>query len=278
MTPVSVYPIPESSTYLLQLTVTIVSAAFPIYLLIFRPTGNRRFWDLSEISALTMLFLFTWPIIADSLDIQLPFDLTRLTAFTIVQNTMFVAVSLYVACIRFRLPASTLGFRADGLGRGLALGLLAGAIALPLSIAGEAIAVRIFSLIEGAANAAARVAAEHADDPIQPILQALAGAPLPTAWIVFLLAVIVPIGEEVFFRGFVYSGLRERWGVAIAIFSSSLFFTLVHVQVVHGFPIFLLGVLFAWLFQSTGNLVPGIIAHGINNLIAVLATLNGWSI
>jgi CAAX protease family protein len=277
MAPVSVYPIPESATYLLQLIVTIASAAFPIYLLVFRPRGDRRFWDLSEIAALTMLFLFTWPIIADSLDIGLPFTLTTLTAFTVVQNTMFVAVSLYVALIRFRLPAATLGIRFDGLGRGIAVGALAGAFALPLGIAGEAVAIRVFSLIEGPARAAARVAAEHADDPIQPILTALGGATLPMAWVLVLLAVVVPIGEEIFFRGFVYSGFRERWGVGVATIASALFFAFVHIQAVHGFPIFLLGVLFAVLFQRTGSLVPGVIAHGVNNIIAVLATLNGWS-
>ncbi len=274
----SVYPILESSTHLLQLVLTIVSAAFPIYLLVFRPRGERRFWDLSEIAALTMLFLFTWPFIAESLGIGLPFTLTTLTAFTLVQNAMFVVVALYVALVRFRLPAATLGVRADGWGRGIVVGALGGAFALPLAMAGEAIAVRVFSLIEGPAGAAARIAAEHADDPIQPILSALGGATLPMAWVLFLLTVVVPIGEEMFFRGFVYSGVRERWGVSVAVATSALFFAFVHIQVVHGFAIFLLGVLFALLYERTGSLVPGVVAHGINNLIAVLATLNGWSL
>jgi membrane protease YdiL (CAAX protease family) len=262
MTPVSVYPIPESSQYLLQLTVIIASAAFPLYLLVFRPRGDRRFWDLSEIAALTMLFLFT---------------LTTLTAFTLVQNAMFVIVSLYVAVIRFQLPATALGVRGDGWGRGLALGALAGGFAIPLAMAGEAVAVRVFSVIEGSARAAARVAAEHADDPIQPILSALGGTSLPMAWVLFLLAVVVPIGEEIFFRGFVYGGLRERWGIVVAMAASAIFFAFVHLQAVHAFPIFLLGVLFALLYERTRNLIPGVVAHGVNNLIAVLATLNGWS-
>jgi membrane protease YdiL (CAAX protease family) len=189
-----------------------------------------------------------------------------------------VIVSLYVAVIRFGLPASALGVRGDGWGRGLALGALAGGFAIPLAMAGEAVAVRVFSVIEGSARAAARVAAEHADDPIQPILSALGGTSLPMAWVLFLLAVVVPIGEEIFFRGFVYGGLRERWGIAVATAASALFFAFVHLQAVHAFPIFLLGVLFALLYERTRSLIPGVVAHGVNNLIAVLATLNGWSL
>jgi membrane protease YdiL (CAAX protease family) len=275
--PLSVYPIPESSTYLLQLIVTIASAAFPIYLLVFRPTGGRRFWDLSEIAAVTILLLFTWPSILDALGIGLPFTLASLTAFTLVQNAIFVVTSLYVAVIRFRLPASALGVRIGEWSVAITRGALAGAFAIPLAMAGEAIAVRVFTLIKGSYWTGVQVAAEHADDPIQPILSALGGAPLPTAWVLFLLGVVVPIGEEIFFRGFVYSGLRERWGIPVALGASSLFFAFVHFQLVHGVPIFLLGVLFALVYQRTGSPIPCIVAHGVNNAVAVIATLNGWS-
>jgi membrane protease YdiL (CAAX protease family) len=87
----------------------------------------------------------------------------------------------------------------------------------------------------------------------------------------------VPIGEEVFFRGFIFSTLR-RWGWAWAVTLSSLLFAAVHLQVVHFFPILLLGVVLAVLYQRTGSLVASIAVHGVNNLIAALASLYNWNI
>jgi membrane protease YdiL (CAAX protease family) len=87
----------------------------------------------------------------------------------------------------------------------------------------------------------------------------------------------VPIGEEVFFRGFIFSTLR-RWGWAWAVTLSSLLFAAVHLQVVHFLPILLLGVVLAVLYQRTGSLVASIAVHGVNNLIAALASLYNWNI
>jgi hypothetical protein len=96
-------------------------------------------------------------------------------------------------------------------------------------------------------------------------------------WIVLLVCVLVPIGEEMFFRGFVYGTLR-RWGVTAATVLSALFFGAVHQQVVHFLPIVVLGAILALLYERTGSLLPAMLVHAVNNLVAVLGTLYQWNI
>ncbi len=92
---------------------------------------------------------------------------------------------------------------------------------------------------------------------------------------------LAPIGEELFFRGFLFGVLRERigvgWGAAIA----GTIFGLVHVA---GTPVRTLGILvflgvgLCVLYQKTGSLLPGMALHSVNNAIAFGATkeLRWW--
>lgn len=85
------------------------------------------------------------------------------------------------------------------------------------------------------------------------------------------LAVATPVVEEVFFRGFVYSGLVPRLGVGWAMVTSAMVFSMFHI--VEGawvlMPIFITGLLLAWLYQRTGSLWPSIVAHAGQNALVV---------
>lgn len=87
----------------------------------------------------------------------------------------------------------------------------------------------------------------------------------------FLLAgvVVAPIVEEVFFRGFVYAGLRNRfqWKTAAAI--SSGLFALTHLQFTALIPIFILGYIFAILYRQSNSIVPAILMHILTNGLAL---------
>ncbi|MDM5154915.1 type II CAAX endopeptidase family protein [Bacillus sp. DX1.1] len=86
-------------------------------------------------------------------------------------------------------------------------------------------------------------------------------------------AVISPFYEEVFYRGFLYKWLRSRFGIAVAIAFSSLIFMLVHIPTYNTLPInFISGLIFAWTYERSGSIVPGIIIHGCFNGIAVILT------
>ncbi|MFT5196399.1 MAG: membrane protease YdiL (CAAX protease family) [Cellvibrionaceae bacterium] len=84
---------------------------------------------------------------------------------------------------------------------------------------------------------------------------------------------IVPIYEEIFFRGVLHNGAANRLGVWGATLVSSTLFGLFH-----GFPIqiitaFLFGLIVGWLYEKTNSLWPVIICHLTNNGIVMGLTL-----
>ena len=98
--------------------------------------------------------------------------------------------------------------------------------------------------------------------------------PGPAAALSFLaLAVWTPFVEEMFFRGFVYRGLASRFGPLQAILLSAVLFSLFHVLPGVLLPIFVTGILFAFLYHRTGSLWPCIAAHAGQNGLVVLYTL-----
>jgi membrane protease YdiL (CAAX protease family)/uncharacterized RDD family membrane protein YckC len=83
--------------------------------------------------------------------------------------------------------------------------------------------------------------------------------------------VIAPLTEEAFFRGFVFGGLRSRYSFWVAALSSGLLFGAVHAGTgVEAIPFLAaLGVLFAYLYERTGSIWPAVVAHSLNNILAV---------
>lgn len=271
----SVYPIPDLARATVALFVLLISVGIPLYLLVLRPVERRDTWWISEMLAVALLFIIALPMGAILAGVAEPLTLVSLSVVTVVQNFLFMGASVYVVMVRYGLGLPRLGVRVQGWGRQAALGVAGAAVTIPLAVASERVAVFLLGLIEGTAQAAARAAEEHLSDPLRPVFEAVTGV-VPVAWVFLLLTVVVPIGEEVFFRGLVYGGLRARWGVAAAAFASAVFFTAVHVQVVHALPIFLLGMLLALLYERTGGLLAGIVTHAINNVIALLSIWRGW--
>jgi len=85
---------------------------------------------------------------------------------------------------------------------------------------------------------------------------------------------VVPVAEEVFFRGFLYQGLRDRWGVLGAVMASSLVFAAVHMIPSVLLPIFIMSLLMTWVFERSGSLWTCILLHAsINGLAFVAAYL-----
>ncbi|WP_339306155.1 type II CAAX endopeptidase family protein [Paenibacillus sp. FSL R5-0519] len=84
---------------------------------------------------------------------------------------------------------------------------------------------------------------------------------------------VSPLYEEIFYRGFIYRWLRTRIRMKWAIVISALIFTLAHFPTINAMPVnFISGVVFAWNYERTGSVVPGMIVHGAFNTIAVVLT------
>lgn len=92
---------------------------------------------------------------------------------------------------------------------------------------------------------------------------------------VIALAVVTPVAEEIFFRGFVLRGFVNRWGVAPGIVLSAVVFAGLHFQPSVIVPVFITGLLLGWLYWHTGSIWPGIGVHAAQNLIATLGIVVG---
>jgi len=94
---------------------------------------------------------------------------------------------------------------------------------------------------------------------------------LPLAGVLALLA--APLAEETFFRGFLFPGLRNRWGTMRAALASSLLFALLHFNVGSVIPFTVIGMLLAWAYVVSGSLWMAISAHFAFNAISFLITV-----
>ena len=86
-----------------------------------------------------------------------------------------------------------------------------------------------------------------------------------------VLGLLAPLAEELVFRGMLYGWLAGRWSNLVAFILSSLAFAAAHAEPLHILLVLPLGFWFGWLRWRTGSLVPTIVAHVINNTIAVSA-------
>ncbi|WP_343042470.1 CPBP family intramembrane glutamic endopeptidase [Ornithinibacillus caprae] len=64
-------------------------------------------------------------------------------------------------------------------------------------------------------------------------------------------AVISPIYEEIFYRGFLYRWIRTRYGILSGMLISSFIFMIVHIPTFNSLPYtFLSGLIFAWTYEK----------------------------
>lgn len=113
-------------------------------------------------------------------------------------------------------------------------------------------------------------------DPFRtnPIFYVIFESTGPLDWLLLFLVVAVlgPALEELLFRGLLYRSLRSLWSPLPAIFISAVFFASIHSSLATLLPIALIGMALAILYERTGSIVPGMVAHGLYNA-SVLATL-----
>jgi membrane protease YdiL (CAAX protease family) len=91
-----------------------------------------------------------------------------------------------------------------------------------------------------------------------------------------LIVSFAPVCEELFFRGFVFPGLA-KWGFAVAILASALLFSVAHVgPSLHKtfIPILAIGIIFAFAYWRSGNILTTILAHLAFNSLSVIALWN----
>ena len=78
-----------------------------------------------------------------------------------------------------------------------------------------------------------------------------------------------PFAEEVFFRGFLLGGLIASLGEARAAVASAAVFAVAHLMVGSMIPLFITGLMLAWLYLRTRSIWPPLAAHSAQNFLAL---------
>lgn len=88
-------------------------------------------------------------------------------------------------------------------------------------------------------------------------------------WLV--VCVGAPVVEELVFRGFMWDALALRLPRGAVWVGTSLLFAAYHMDPIHVMAVVFTGLFLGWLRNVSGSIVPGMIAHGVNNALAAAA-------
>ena len=179
-----------------------------------------------------------------------------LTTVVLHLSIIFAAYRFSVA--KYKLPIAALGLRQPKRG-GVLLGI-------GVSISAMAIVV-VYGVILTALDL----------EPDTELPDAAFDSVLAFAVTLAIVSLLAPVAEETFFRGFVFGGLRGRFGFWPAALASGLLFAAAHI----GNPGYLIvlpaiaaiGVLFAWSYDYSGSIRIPIFGHFLYNTVQILISL-----
>lgn len=107
-------------------------------------------------------------------------------------------------------------------------------------------------------------------DSYQATMEAFYASSLPVQIIV--LGILMPMSEELVFRGLLFKRLRERGTYLQSALYSALVFGFMHMNLVQMIYGFVLGMMLAYFYEKYGSVKAPIAAHIAMNLLSVFAT------
>lgn len=95
----------------------------------------------------------------------------------------------------------------------------------------------------------------------------------PFAIVLFITAVAPAIAEELLFRGFTYTTIRQKCKPYVTMLIVSAIFGLYHLSLIKFFTTALLGFALAYLKEKSDSIFPGMLFHFLNNALAAVASI-----
>lgn len=87
-----------------------------------------------------------------------------------------------------------------------------------------------------------------------------------------VLGILIPVSEEMMFRGVLFKRFRERQGFWYSAVCSSVFFAFMHTNVTQTIYAFLLGLMLSYLYEKTGSIKAPVLLHIVLNSGSVIFT------
>jgi len=79
---------------------------------------------------------------------------------------------------------------------------------------------------------------------------------------------VVPVIEEILFRGFLHSGLRAYFRPVLAVLFTAIFFASVH-DIQAFLPVLALGLYLSYVRERTGSVFPAMLVHAMHNSLTM---------
>ncbi|MDA9857021.1 ABC transporter permease subunit [Rubripirellula sp.] len=108
---------------------------------------------------------------------------------------------------------------------------------------------------------------EQAAAAMKPFTDQISAAPWLT--ILFLMALVPALCEELAFRGFIFGGLVRERGRLRAVLITALMFGISHGVLQQSIAATIMGLLLGWIALRTESVLPGILIHFTNNALSV---------
>lgn len=140
-------------------------------------------------------------------------------------------------------------------------------LAIPLAILCLVISVPLQSVNE-------HLAPGHTNGQCQAVKQGYGAA---YALAIPMICMIVPIAEETVFRGFFFGWLRRRLPLWLSAPLAAVGFAVVHGVLAILLPLFVVGLVLVLTYHYSGSLYPGMVVHGVFNLVGVISILSATS-
>lgn len=245
----------------------------------------RGRWNFSDVvaiilvSQLVSMFVLTWKIAStggesfpnSAKEIVGMIEPSTIWMSQLIAGNVILALTLYCISSRYKWHLSEIGIKFDKPVRYL---LIAVGLTLAFLIVEQIfikVGVGISEIIDRPeikekfvheAEQQQKGWPDHVTDPVFPLL-------------FFTLVILVPVSEEILFRGMAYIALRGRFGINAGIMLSALLFSVLHQMAFYFVPIFLMGLALAYVYERTQSLLPSIFAHALINLSAMIIVLYG---
>jgi hypothetical protein len=182
-----------------------------------------------------------------------------------------VAVFMFILLLEYRVKPAEMGFNTRGVLRGIKGGALGYATFAALILGFTLGWDQLYNLF-------------REDKEVNPLFGLFitkeGGETGAIQWrtavaVFFAASFVAPIAEEFFFRGLLYTAIRDRFGFWFAAAVSSTLFGFIHAGIYNVPPIIFLGFVFAYIYERTRTLVAPIVAHAIYNTISLAVIFAG---
>ena len=221
-------------------------------------------WNVSDLVRIILVIVFMAYIIGMiGAALFKAFNINMSMNLGMIINTFFIDIAagiviVYFVIYRYKENLEALGLKFSSFFKNVLSGITGYIFMLPLLFTVLAVSVWLLNVI-------------GYTPPPQPVFEVFMKESRSRVllFLTIFVSVFGPIMEEMFFRGFMYSAVKKRFGVLIGMILSASIFSALHTNIVGFLPIMVLGMFLAYLYEKTGSLVAPMVVHIIHNSVII---------